>query len=956
MGGSTTGAGALTKEDGGTLLFTADPNETGTFTINGGVLALQHSGTTDAPFIINSSGTLRVLTANDLGDIYNVTVNAGGTLDLRGSDTIAQLLGAGTVTNNGAAAMTLAVNSATNPPTPFSGVLQNGASTLGFSKGGANTVTLTGANTYTGTTTISTATLIVTGNTAAISGSTAVNIGDNNAGAEALTVGAVGDVWSGGPLNRLADAANVTVNGSSIGGLNYTGPAAGSSGNVETIATLTISNGRNNVTLITGTGNDVQLTAGTLVRANNGTVLFRGDNLGGTGAGSTRLVFGTAPAVNGGGGADGSTVKSIIAFATGGGNATSAGTDFVTYDATNGVRLLTAGEYAGTIAGTPPLRNVSVRATGEAVTAEAAVNSLRVTDGGTVTIAAGQHVNVRSGAVLIVGNGTAFTGGIAGPGFLDFGAGEGLIHLAQNTTATTATLGARIAGTNGFSYGRNGDAVNLLDLGGDNTIIGTVRINQGSIRLQNPGALNDNYPVTVIGRATSALQILGNNVAIRDIQATAGTLTLTNGAATAATLTTYLTAARTLSTALTNGGTGALNLAVSAGAFALTHDADSSATGRGAHGHDPALRREWHAQRLHHHRHRRRHAAPDQHQRRQQHQPPAQRRAHRPHRRHAGFRQQRQRAQLLRNRRRADHWRGHQLHQRGQGGERLDLRAHRRLAGPQHRRRARLQQSEQRHRDLRSRHDLAEPPRPHHRADAGRWDHWRMGLGADFRDRAGVCEIRRRRHHLGARAGGRRLHGGTDDRRKPRAECEPHRHSRGAHRQHPDQFAHAPASLRDHRGPRRGQHPAPRKRRPHREQRFRRELHQRHAHRRHRRGYRGRTHRPHRQRSRQPARHRLGDREQRTRRGHFDQSGRGRPRFPGRDEHLHRQNLPQRRRPAHQCRREPRRRTRRAEHRPPHFLLHRHGHARGHGELHAQCESRPWMLRRRSTTPPSAAR
>ena len=307
-------------------------------------------------------------------------------------------------------------------------------------------------------------------------------------------------------------------------------------------------------------------------------MLFRGDILGATGAGSTRLIFGTV-ALSGAGGPDGSTTKSIVSFATGGGSATSAGTDFVTHDAVNGLRLLTAGEYDGTIAGTTALRNVSVGAAGETVFGDAAINSLRVNGGGTVTIAAGRHVNVSSGAVLIVGNGAASTGGISGPGFLDFGAAEGIIHLAQNTTATTATIGARIAGTAGFSYGRNGDAVNFLDLGGDNTVIGTVRINQGTIRLQSSAALNDNYPVTVIGRATSALQLLGNNVTVRDAQATAGTLTFQNNAATAATLTTYLTAARTLSTALANGSTGALNLAVSGGTFALTHDADSSATG-----------------------------------------------------------------------------------------------------------------------------------------------------------------------------------------------------------------------------------------------------------------------------------------------------------------------------------------------------------------------------------------
>lgn len=577
-----TGAGTLTKDGTGTLRITADPSTTGQMTINDGVVELNHSGTTDFNTVINGPGRLRTLLP-DIGDTVDMTINAGAAFEFNSAaDTMGGLSGSGTVTRTVAGSSILTVNNGAESTT-FSGVIENGAGTVGITKASTGTLTLTGANTFTGILLINNSTagtpgLIVNGPNGSLATAT-INIGDNNGGSESMTVGAVGDVWSSGPLNRLADTANVTVNGSSVGGFTYAGPAAGSTGNVETIGTLTISSGRNNITLVPGTGSDVQLSAGTLARANNGTVLFRGDNLGGTGAGSTRLVFATAPTLSGGAGADGTTTKSIIPFATGGGSATSAGTDFVAHDLVNGVRLLTPGEYAATIAGTTALRNVSVGAAGEAVAADVAINSLRVTGGGTVSIAAGQHLNVRSGAVLLVGNGTASTGGIAGPGFLDFGSAEGIIHLAQNTTATTATIGARIAGSAGFAYGRNGDAINILDLSGDNTVIGTVRINQGTIRVQNPGALNDNYPVTLIGRATSALQILGNNVTIRDMQATAGTLTLTNGAATAATLTTYLTAARTFSTALTNGSTGALNLAVSGGAFALTLDADSAATG-----------------------------------------------------------------------------------------------------------------------------------------------------------------------------------------------------------------------------------------------------------------------------------------------------------------------------------------------------------------------------------------
>ena len=79
-----------------------------------------------------------------------------------------------------------------------------------------------------------------------------------------MNFGLADDVWAGGTLNRIGDAANVTVNGSTTAGLTYTGPANGSAlTNVETIGTLTFSGGRNNVTLVPGTGNEVQITTGT---------------------------------------------------------------------------------------------------------------------------------------------------------------------------------------------------------------------------------------------------------------------------------------------------------------------------------------------------------------------------------------------------------------------------------------------------------------------------------------------------------------------------------------------------------------------------------------------------------------------------------------------------------------------------------------------------------------------
>ncbi|QIF00993.1 autotransporter-associated beta strand repeat-containing protein [Roseimicrobium sp. ORNL1] len=581
--GTFSGAGTWNKVGTGTLTITADPSITGLLTIDSGLVVLNHSGTTEFGMTINSGGTLRTLTAS-LGDTTSdMTINAGGTFDFRsGSDTMGGLsgTGAGLVTRGVAGAATLTVNNG-NETTSFSGVIENGAGTINITKNGTGVLTLTGTNTYTGTTTVGTGGIVINGPNGAIA-STVINIGDNNGGGESMVWGAVGDVVAG-TLNRISDSANVTLNGTTSGGLTMNGPAATSGGNEEVIGTLTASAGRNTLTLVAGTGNSTQLTATNFVRTNAGVLVVRGADLGGTAVGSTRLVVSTNPnnLLTGAGGGDGTTSKSIIRYMLGDSSTTGSGSGFVTYDSVTGVRLLTAGEYDSTIAGTnQPLRNVST--TGETVTADESINSLRITGGGTVSIGAGNYVRVASGAVLLVGNGVS-GGTISGAGALDFGSTEGIITLSQNTSAVTAELNATLAGTAGLTLSRSSDVTtSIINVGGVNTAIGTFTVNQGTVVLTSAAALNDKYPMTVILRTGAALQLNGNNVTIRDLQGTSGSGTYSNGAAGAATLTTYLTGNRSLQTVLANGGTGALNLIVSSGVGqtnTLTIDADASATG-----------------------------------------------------------------------------------------------------------------------------------------------------------------------------------------------------------------------------------------------------------------------------------------------------------------------------------------------------------------------------------------
>jgi len=254
---------------------------------NTGVVAIGNNaaGSTvlGTPTITVAFGTLRnaggspsplsFFTANAL----STTVNAGARLDTNGvQTTIANLLGAGTLVNDGAALGTFNVREGN-----FSGVIQDGAGVTALTKSTAGTLTFTGAanNTYTGPTNIEAGTVLLDTISAVNSGirSAEINIGDG--------VGAAGSaiLRNVGFTENISDVSAVTMNSDGLFDLNNLtetiGSLAGTAGQVTIGATATLATGGNN-TSTTYAGSITGGAASTLIKQGTGTWTLTSANAG----------------------------------------------------------------------------------------------------------------------------------------------------------------------------------------------------------------------------------------------------------------------------------------------------------------------------------------------------------------------------------------------------------------------------------------------------------------------------------------------------------------------------------------------------------------------------------------------------------------------------------------------------------------------------------------------------
>ncbi|CAK0770105.1 hypothetical protein WCLP8_440001 [uncultured Gammaproteobacteria bacterium] len=160
---------------------------TGTLTLSG---TNTYTGTTTV-----TAGTLATSGANRIADASALTVAHGATFSLGGSDTVFSLAGAGNV-SLGSNRLTMNGDATTE----FSGVISGTDGSLTLNSSGSGTLTLSGNNTYTGTTTVTAGTL-------------ATSAGDKISNDSAVVVASGGTFSLGGDetIKSLAGAGTVTL-------------------------------------------------------------------------------------------------------------------------------------------------------------------------------------------------------------------------------------------------------------------------------------------------------------------------------------------------------------------------------------------------------------------------------------------------------------------------------------------------------------------------------------------------------------------------------------------------------------------------------------------------------------------------------------------------------------------------------------------------------------------------
>ena len=545
------GAGGITKSGTGTLTLGGANTYTGATAVNAGTLMAN------------------ILT-QAFGNGSAVTVAAGATLDLNDFDeTIGSLAGGGTVTSTGGAAVLTTGGDGTS--TTFSGIIQDGGGVMSLIKAGAGALTLSGNNTYNGTTTLNAGTLNI--NNAGALGDTAASafvinggtIDNTSAGTILLTVAKI-QTWAGdftykgtNTLDMSTGAITLTNNvtiTTNAGLLIEGGVVSGNTFNINHVGPGTLSFQK----AITTTSGSVTNTSGTLALGGVGNTYTGGINLiaGTLHINSDTALGATASTFTIG---NGSTIDNT-AF-------NGAPVTPVTIANANPITINGDFTYAGSVAGNNLNLGTGAVALG-AATRTITLNANTLAFGGIIGGGAGaglsttnggggagkltlSGINTYTGATTI-GAGTTLA--LDATGKIENSSGvanSGTFTIAENRTiqalsgAGATTLGAKIltigdannrsctyTGVIGGTGGITKEGTGTLTLTGKNTYTGATTINAGKLLLDHDTSGSHDYfasnGISIASAATFEIDQTSGNARYSNVSKTvtgAGTFSKT---------------------------------------------------------------------------------------------------------------------------------------------------------------------------------------------------------------------------------------------------------------------------------------------------------------------------------------------------------------------------------------------------------------------------------------------
>jgi autotransporter-associated beta strand protein len=532
LNGGITGTGNLILNNNnstadGITISTASANNTGTITNSGSgtgnVTISSAIGTNVTGVIQNSENS--TLTLNGTNTYTGATTINAGTLQIGVGSTTGSLSSSSAITNNG----TLVI-SRSNAIT-----LSNTISGTGnLTQAGLGTLTLTGNNTYSGTTNINSGTLALSGNGTLGTSTITINGGELNMGGKSLA-------------NTLA----------SLNGTLSNGTLTNNGGNFE------LQNGTVSA-ILAGTNGVNKTTAGTVTLSGNNTY-----------AGATTISAGTLQIASGGclgGGSYAGNISNSGNFIYSGTNNQTlsgiiSGSGALTQNGTNSALTLTGSNtYTGitTVSGNSVLNIQHDNALGTTAggTSVASGSALRLL--GDITIAgetltlSGSGLNVdNTGSLRNISGNNTWAGNINSSGATTYiGSDAGLLTLSGNISNTNPTYPYTFTGSgnilvSGNISGTSSSAVSKLGTGtltltGNNTFTGLLAATQGTVSISSIGNVGE---ASAAGAGTT-INIGGT--------ALSGTLLYTGSAATSNKTINLATGSAAYSSTITQNGTGLL--------------------------------------------------------------------------------------------------------------------------------------------------------------------------------------------------------------------------------------------------------------------------------------------------------------------------------------------------------------------------------------------------------------